>query len=61
MKKKAFILIIAGVFLVTISALFFIYVCNDHKECDKSTEVYIDKNGNTVKEEKHICKEKNNL
>ena len=59
MKRNIFIL---GLILVaTISALTFMHFSNDHEKCITEISTKMDSNGNTVEEEKHICKEKYNF
>lgn len=59
MKKN--ILVLGLILIGTISALIFIHFSNDHKECDTVTNTTTDSNGNSVKTEEHICKEKYNF
>ena len=59
MKRN--ILILGLILVATISALTFIHFSNDHEECFIEISTKIDSNGNAVKEEKHICKEKYNF
>ena len=59
MKRNIFI--IGFILIVTISVLTFIHFSNDHKECFTEISTETDSNGNVVKEEKHICKEKYNF
>lgn len=59
MKRSIYIL---GLILIcTVSCLSFIYYSNDHVECETVVNKTIDFNGNVVKTEGHICKEKYNF
>jgi methionine synthase II (cobalamin-independent) len=59
MKKN--ILILGSILTLGISILFFIHFSNDHEECETIIDTVVDSNGNSVKIEKHICKEKFNF
>lgn len=59
MRKNVFILSLLTI--ATLSVLSFIYFSNDHIECENEISTTIDENGNTVKKEIHICKEKYNF
>jgi hypothetical protein len=50
-----------SIVMVTISIVTFIHFSNDHLECRNDSKTVVDQYGNTVKTEKHICKEKYNL
>lgn len=59
MKKRLLPIIILGaIFLITIVALKFIELSNDHTHCETITEEYVDENGVSIKNEKHVCKER---
>lgn len=55
--KRALIFIVLA-FGIIFSAAFFITGSNDHKECGTVVKKEVDKNGNKVTIEEHICKEK---
>jgi len=57
MKKSKFILIISGIFILTIGSLFIIKAENDHKECETVVKYSVGKNGEKIKTTKHICLE----
>ena len=59
MKKT--VLTSFSIVTVTISIVIFIHLSNDHVECGYDSKIVLDQYGNTVKTEKHICKEKYNL
>ncbi len=61
MSKVKFIAVISGIVILTISALAFIRLNNDHKECLTETTISKNNNGEEIKVERHICKEKYNL
>ena len=61
MKKSTFLFIISGVFMLTIGSLLIIKNKNDHKECSNVIEYSAGINGEKIKTEKHICKEKWNF
>lgn len=46
------------IFVFAFSTTFFIIKSNDHKECLIIKKSELDKNGNKVEVEEHICKEK---
>lgn len=58
MNKPKFIMVISGIVILTISTLIFIRLNNDHKECSTETIFSKNNNGDEIKVEKHICKEK---
>lgn len=49
---------LGAIFLITIVALKFIELSNDHTHCETITEEYVDENGVSIKNEKHVCKER---
>jgi len=62
MKKLKFNLFIISTFLIIwFMAIKFIQINNDHVECGTEISYYKDKQGETVKVKKHICKEKYNF
>jgi hypothetical protein len=52
------LLFIALLFVISFSTIFFIKISNDHIECDTILKRELDKNGNKVTVEEHVCKEK---
>jgi len=58
---KRSILVLGSILILTLSVLTFIHFSNDHKECSTFVENKIDKDGNNVVSEKHVCKEKYNF
>lgn len=58
MPTKKILILIALLFVISFSATFFIIKNNDHKECETVVKKELDKNGNSVTKEEHICKEK---
>ncbi|MFD2907491.1 hypothetical protein ACFSX9_01960 [Flavobacterium ardleyense] len=58
---KKYTLILGLILIGTIATLIFIHFSNDHEECDTVTSTTTDSNGNSVKTEAHICKEKYNF
>lgn len=61
MKKSTFFLTIISIFVITIGSVVFIKYENDHKECSQNIEFSIGENGEKIKTERHICKEKFNF
>jgi len=61
MSRLKFIIVIASIFILTISSLLFIKMNNDHVECSTITDSHINKNGEQIAITKHICKEKFNF
>lgn len=61
MSRLKFIIAIANIFIFTISSLLFIKMNNDHFECSTITDSHINKNGEQIAINKHICKEKFNF
>jgi hypothetical protein len=61
MPTKRILILIALLFVISFSATFFVIKSNDHKECDTVIKIELDKNGNSVRKEEHICKEKYSL
>lgn len=57
-KRLLPIIILGAIFLITIVALKFIELSNDHTHCETITEEYVDENGVSIKNEKHVCKER---
>jgi hypothetical protein len=52
------LLFIALLFVISFLTIFFIKSSNDHIECDTILKRELDKNGNKVTVEEHVCKEK---
>lgn len=61
MKRNTLFLTIISIFLITIGSVVFMKTENDHKECSQKIEFSIGKNGEKIKTERHICKEKFNF
>ena len=61
MKKTKLITLILGITMVTIGVLVFIHFSNDHIECENVVKYSIGENGESIKEVKHICKERFHL
>lgn len=61
MKKSTFFLTIISIFVITIGSVIFIKYENDHKECSQKIDFSIGENGEKIKTERHICKEKFNF
>lgn len=61
MKKSTFVFTIISIFVITIGSVIFIKYENDHKECSQKVEFSIGENGEKIKTERHICKEKFNF
>lgn len=61
MKRNTLFLTIISIFLITIGSVIFMKTENDHKECSQKIEFSIGKNGEKIKTERHICKEKFNF
>jgi hypothetical protein len=59
MKKTASVSLI--IILISIMAILFIKVSNDHLECYNEIETIEHSNGKVVTTNKHICKEKYNI
>lgn len=51
------ILIVGSIFTLAFSALFFIHLSNDHKECGTIVKNHVDASGNKVEIVEHICEE----
>jgi hypothetical protein len=58
MPTKRSLIFIAFAFVMSFSATFFIIKSNDHKECETVIKKELDKNGNKITKEVHVCKEK---
>jgi hypothetical protein len=58
---KISILILGSILILTLSVLTFIHFSNDHIECITIVKKEMDKNGNKITKEEHICKEKYNF
>jgi hypothetical protein len=58
MGTTKILLFIALLFVISFSTIFFIKSSNDHIECDTILKRELDKNGNKVTVEEHVCKEK---
>ena len=58
MPTKKILIFIALLFVISFSITFFIIRSNDHKECETLVKKELDKNGNEVTKEEHVCKEK---
>ena len=58
MPTKKILIFIALLFVISFSITFFIIRSNDHKECGTLVKKELDKNGNEVTKEEHVCKEK---
>ncbi|HAT76417.1 MAG TPA: hypothetical protein DCS19_06135 [Flavobacterium sp.] len=58
---KRSILILVSILILTLSVLTFIRFSNDHIECGTIVKKEVDKNGNKINKEEHICKEKYNF
>ena len=52
------LILIALLFVISFSTIFFIKSSNDHKECDIVIKKELDTNGIEVANEEHVCKEK---
>ncbi|TDD75540.1 hypothetical protein [Flavobacterium caseinilyticum] len=50
-------ILIAVLFVISFSTIFFIKSSNDHIECDTIPKRELDKNGIEVTTQKHVCKE----
>lgn len=59
--KRNIIIILGFILILTLSVLAFIRFSNDHIECNAVVINKLEKNGNKVVLEKHICKEKYNF
>ncbi|AWA30480.1 hypothetical protein HYN48_10490 [Flavobacterium magnum] len=59
--KRAWYITLALVVVTAVSGYLFITDANDHNECETKKMVTIDKHGNQVITEKHICREKYNF
>lgn len=58
MPTKRTLIFIALLFVISFSTTFFIIRSNDHIECDTLVKKEMDKNGNQIVTEEHVCKEK---
>ncbi|TDE04018.1 hypothetical protein [Flavobacterium hiemivividum] len=58
MPTKKALFFIALLFVISFSTSFFIIRSNDHIECETAVKKELDKNGNEVAKEEHVCKEK---
>lgn len=58
MPTKRTLIFIALLFVISFSATFFIIRSNDHKECETVKKRELDKNGNKITRNEHLCKEK---
>lgn len=61
MRRSTFVLIISGIFILTIGCLITIRYENDHKECQTVVEYSSGKKGEKIKVTKHICMETWNI
>lgn len=58
MPTKRTLIFIALLFVISFSATFFIIRSNNHKECEIVVKKELDKNGNKITKNEHVCKEK---
>ena len=58
MNTKTTKIIIISSLIIGFGLAYFIYVSNDHIECQTVTEYKTEENGTKIKTERHICKEK---
>lgn len=61
MKKVKRASILLGILFLTAFSLIYIKLTNNHKECSYEVSTSLNDKGESVKFEKHVCKEKFNI